>query len=191
MPKKTFENAEVAEAILIVQVKENQKSLLKQIEHGCKVQKPVAVYKEEITKEHGRIEQRTYEVFDVNPMLKNWKKDWPYIRQITRVTRNREEVRKKNKGPSVSASYYASNRNIDVQECAGYIREHWWTENKYHYVKDVAFHEDRSVKHTNPYIYAKCIDFALNIMRANNAKNIKQTLRRNALDFMTVCQRLV
>lgn len=181
MPKKTFECAEVAGAILITQAKDNQEELRKQLGHGCKVQRPIACFDEAIEKAHGRIEQRKYEVFNAVPMLCKWQKDWPYIREVIRVTRYREELRKDK--PTQTVHYYVSNRALKAQEYANYIREHWWTENKVNYVKDVAFREDSMTKHRNPYVYATCIDIALNIMRINNIDNIKSSLYRNALDF--------
>ena len=181
MPKKTFERAEIAGAILITQAKDNQEALRKQLEHGCRMQEPIASYVENAEKSHGRIEQRTYEIFKAMPMLNKWQKDWPYIRKVIRVTRCREEIRKSK--PTITIHYYVSNRELKPEKYAKYIREHWWTENKLNHVKDVAFLEDSLIKHCNPYIYSTCIDIALNIMRINNIKNIKSTLYRNALDF--------
>ncbi len=94
MPKKTFECAETVGAILITQVKNNQSTLKKQIEHGCRTQTPIEIVQNEIEKGHGRIEIRKYEVFNAYPMLIKWQKDWPYIRKIIRVTRYREEINK-------------------------------------------------------------------------------------------------
>jgi len=92
LPKKTFEIAEKKDICFLTQVKDNQESLTNQIKHGCTIQKAKQVYQEAINKEHGRIEQRTYETFDPFPMLDKWKKDWPYIRQIIRVTRFRHDL---------------------------------------------------------------------------------------------------
>ncbi|GHU17622.1 hypothetical protein FACS189472_04770 [Alphaproteobacteria bacterium] len=75
MPKKTFESAEDAGAILITHVKDNQPSLLKQIELGCSIYKPTAVINDDFDKEHGRIEQRTYEIFEPLPMLNKWQNE--------------------------------------------------------------------------------------------------------------------
>ncbi|GHU14266.1 hypothetical protein FACS189449_10690 [Alphaproteobacteria bacterium] len=79
MPKKTFESAEDAKAILITQVKNNQPSLLNQIELGCSICKPTAVIENDLDKEHGRIEQL--------PMLNKWQDEWPFLRKIIRVTK--------------------------------------------------------------------------------------------------------
>lgn len=180
MPKKTFECAELAEVTLITQVKDNHKALCKQIAHGCDAQQALDVYEEPINKEHGRLEKRKYEVFSALPMLKNWREDWPYITEIVRVTRYREEVGKKS---TTTTHYYVSNGSIEARVYAKYIREHWFIENKLHHVKDVAFREDGATKRVNPYIYSRCIDMALNIMRSIKVDNIKSELYKNSLDF--------
>jgi hypothetical protein len=63
-----------------------------------------------------------------------------------------------------------------------YIR--YIIENKVHYIKDVAVQEDTQKKHCNPFVYAICIDIALNIMRSKGSNSIKSTLYKNSLDFM-------
>ena len=181
MPKKTFECAEEAGAILITQVKDNQRSLKEQIIHGCNISTSISIFTEDVTKEHGRIEQRIYEVFEAKPILSNFTKDWPYIRAVIKVTRYREELNKSK--PSITVSYYVSNRELKPGEYAKYIREHWFIENKLHCIKDTTFKEDRTVKRVNPYIYSTCIDIALNIMRSIKAANIRSTVYKNALDF--------
>jgi len=77
--KKTFELASKAGARLVVQLKNNQKELLKQVKHGCKIEKPISSYKEDPTKKHGRLEERSYEVFKTRNMLLKWQKEWPYV----------------------------------------------------------------------------------------------------------------
>jgi predicted transposase YbfD/YdcC len=190
LPKKTFECAEVVGATFITQAKDNQTSLKNQLEHGCNVQPPIHQHTDVIDKAHGRLEQRTYEVFQAMPMLKKWQKDWPYIRQVVRVTRYRHELNRQDKGPSLTTHYYVSNSILTAEQYAKYIREHWWIENKVNNVKDVAFREDTQTKHCNPYIYSTCIDIALNIMRVNKEENIKNTLYRNSLDFFAMYEKI-
>ena len=160
----------------------------KQLEHGCKTQQPVEVYEDPIEKAHGRIEQRIYEVFDTLPMLRKWQEDWPYIRQVIRVTRHREEMRKR--ASTLTVHYYVSNRPLKATEYAKYIRDHWLIENKVNHIKDVAFREDAMTKRCNPYIYSTCIDIALNILRITDVKNIKSSLYKNSLDFCEFYRRI-
>jgi predicted transposase YbfD/YdcC len=65
---------------------------------------------------------------------------------------------------------------------ASYIREHWWSENKNHYVRDVVLKEDASRIRTNPGILARLRSFALNILRFNSVDNIKAALFENAIN---------
>jgi predicted transposase YbfD/YdcC len=180
LPKKTFELAEKAKAILVTQVKDNQKSLKKQTEHGCAIQKPIGKYADEIDKQHGRIEKREYELFDASPMLDKWKSDWPYIRQVVKVTRFRQEIRKE---PTIEIAYYVTNGQLEVEELAGCIRDHWFIENKLHHVKDRTFREDYTTKRVNPWIFSTIIDFGLNIMKRKNVDNVRSSLYENVLDF--------
>jgi predicted transposase YbfD/YdcC len=182
LPKKTFECAEFVHAKLITQVKDNQEELRKQIIHGCSIQKSIDVFEEEFDKAHGRIEKRTYEVFQAIPMLNKWQNDWPYLRYIIRVTRHRH-LYKTQKEASNTVSYYVSNAALSAQEYGQYIREHWFIENKLHHIKDVSFQEDKQTKLRNPTIYSTCINWALNIMKMNKSKNIKRSLFKNSLDF--------
>ena len=179
--KKTFECAEAVEAIFITQAKDNQENLRKQLAHGCRVQAPIECHQDDITKAHGRIERRTYEVFKALPMLNKWQEEWPYIREVVRVTRYREELNKTQ--PTQTEHYYVSNRALNASGYAKYIREHWLIENKVNNIKDIAFQEDSQTKRINPYIYSVCIDIALNIAKLNGVKNIKSSLHENCLDF--------
>jgi predicted transposase YbfD/YdcC len=188
LPKKTLELAENAGATLITQVKDNQKTLHNQIKHGCSVQQTEDVFEEDVTKQHGRIEKRKYEVFNALPMLEKWKGDWPYIRKIIKVTRYREE---KGKKASEEISYYVTNDKEGLR-ASGYgqcIRNHWFIENKLHYVKDHVLKEDFSPKRVNPFTFSICADFGLNIMRSNGDANIKKAIYRNSLDFLKTYNR--
>jgi predicted transposase YbfD/YdcC len=84
---------------------------------------------------------------------------------MIRVTRYREEIRKT---PTETISYYVTNgtaKNFSPRDCATNIREHWFIENKLHYVKDVTFREDFSVKRKNPFIFSGCIDQGLLVLK--------------------------
>jgi len=184
LPKKTFECADLAGAKLITQVKGNQKALLGQIKHGCKIQKPVDTIVEDWEKSHGRLEQRGYEVFSALPMLNKWQEDWSYIQNIIRVTRFRQRLYG-GEEPSQEVTYYASNASFSAQEYSQYIRQHWFVENKMHHVKDVSFQEDKTVKRVNPFIFSACIDFSLNRLRKNKDMSIKQKIYQSSLNVFS------
>jgi predicted transposase YbfD/YdcC len=181
LPKKTFKCAKKVGATLITQVKDNQEGLRKQVAHGCNIKKARSTHQDPVDKAHGRIEWRKYEVFDSEPVLKNWKRDWPYIGSVIRVTRYREEKRKK---PKKTIHYYVSNnKDMNAEEFGGYIRKHWYIENKLHHVKDTAFMEDKCTKVVNPFIYSTCIDMALNTMKARGVENIRGELVKNSFNL--------
>ena len=193
--KKTFEVAEEVGAIFITQVKDNQSGLLEQISHRSKIDKPRDNYKEEIEKCHGRIDERSYEVFDAKPMLKKWP-EWHLIQSVIRVTRKREVYcRSENKYKlSVEISHYVCNRRLSALRSGGHIREHWFIENKVHHVKDVSYREDYNRKEKNPLNFSTCIDFSLNVLKFNNFKNIKGTLYSislNSTKYLTNLRGLV
>jgi len=64
-----------------------------------------------------------------------------------------------------------------------YIRKHWFVENKLHYVKDVAFLEDRLRKEKKADRFSMCIDISLNILRKMKVKNIKGALYDNSMNI--------
>ncbi|MGK5091981.1 hypothetical protein WDW89_08200, partial [Deltaproteobacteria bacterium TL4] len=80
-------------------------------------------------------------------------------------------------------SFYIATTVLDVIQFCSIIRNHWGIENKNHYPKDVSMGEDASRIRKNPGIMARLKSFALNIMRANNVKNISKELFENALDM--------
>lgn len=182
MPKKTFECAGLAQAILLTQVKENQKTLLKQLEHGCRIQPPLDFHDDGWEKAHGRLERRQYEVFSSRPMLDKWQNEWAAIAQVIRVTRFRQRLNSKQQ-KTEEVHYYASNRNLSAEISSQAIRRHWYIENKLHYVKDVAFQEDSHIKRVNPFVFSTCIDFALNRLRKIECKNIKNKIYEISLNI--------
>ena len=170
---------------MVVQLKSNQKELLRQIQHGCCVQGPIDVHEDDIEKSHGRLEHRKYEVFSALPMLNKWQKDWGDLQQIVRVTRYRERLNS-TQASTEEVHYYVSNGSLTAKALAIVIRNHWYIENKLHYVKDVAFQEDNTVKRVKPGIFSTCIDFALNRIRISGENNIKGTLYENSLCIKTL-----
>jgi predicted transposase YbfD/YdcC len=145
-------------------------------------------YEEALEKGHGRIEQRKYEVFKALPILEKCQKEWPSIEEVIKVTRYRQEARKLK--PTLTVHYYVSNRALNVEKYAQFIRQHWWIENKVNHVKDVAFLEDRTTKQCNPYAYSTCIDFILNIMNIIQSHNIKNSLFKNSMSINNVYEKI-
>lgn len=183
MPKKTFEAARTANVTLITQVKDNQETLRKQLEHGMRLQKPIDRFESDWELAHGRIEKRIYEVFEAKKCLRKFP-EWKEIHQMIRGYRIREI---KGGKQSIEEPTYVCNNSLSAKEYAKYIREHWLIENGLNYVKDVSFLEDSSKRHINPINFSTCISFALNIIRKSfdfNSKkhpSIKEILFKNAM----------
>jgi predicted transposase YbfD/YdcC len=176
--KKNFQKAAKLKITLITPLKENQKTLRKQVIFGCKRQRPVKVHRDSVTKEHGRIEGRAYELYPATPMLDKWE-EWG-IKRVVKVTRYRHEIGEK---PTIEEVYYVSNGRLTLRKFAKYIRKHWYVENKLNYVKDVTFREDSSIKRVHPHNFSALIDISLNILRKHWEKNIRSTRYSCAWNF--------
>jgi predicted transposase YbfD/YdcC len=81
------------------------------------------------------------------------------------------------------AYYLSSAVGLPATAWAAAIRGHWGIENRNHYVRDVAFDEDRSRIRNNPGIMARARSFALNIMRKNGITNVNQALWNGAISL--------
>lgn len=89
-------------------------------------------------KGHGRIETRKIAVSrEVVPYLA-----WPGLAQVARIERRREIARK----ASTEIVYLITSlppETASPQRLLRLARDHWGIENRLHYVRDVAFAEDR------------------------------------------------
>jgi predicted transposase YbfD/YdcC len=184
LPKKTFTAALEAKGELVVQLKENQKNLLREVSEGCDYFKAES-RTSSLEKSRNRIESRIVEVFDIHTCLiesHDWK---PLISRAVRVKRHtelfdyKEEAWKKRS----ETAYYLCTHSYTAERAATIIREHWHSENRNHYVRDVSLGEDSSRIRTNAGIFARLRSFALNIFRFNKVKNVREALFENALDF--------
>lgn len=188
MPKKTFAAVKEAKGELIAQIKDNQKKLHRETARACDYIQPISSYDAPIEKGRNRIEKRKSEVFEVrNCLMKS--RDWNnYIDCVIRVTRYTEILDTKEKKWKVRGeiAYYASSHRHDADYFERCIREHWGTENRHHYVKDVSMGEDASRIRVNAGIFARLRSFALNILRFNKVENIKGALFENALNFTRI-----
>ena len=150
--------------------------------HGCKVSKALESFVEPEEKAHGRIESRYTDVFDASHFLSKWP-EWLTINQIIRVRRTRTSTQKGQLKTSETITYYASNTPMKADLYAKIIREHWFIENKLHYVRDVAFKEDKKPKRVGALNYAVLLSAALNILRIQKCENISGQLYINSMNF--------
>lgn len=86
---------------------------------------------------HGREEHRSVAVI-YDPV--GLPEDWPGVKAVAEVAREREAGGKKTR----TVHYYVSSHAGTALEMAGVIRGHWGIENGLHWVLDVVFHEDQS-----------------------------------------------
>jgi predicted transposase YbfD/YdcC len=174
LPKKTFEAAAQAQAQVIVQLKDNQPTLLEKVETACCSQCPTST-DTSVTTGRNRHETRTVEVFNATPAVGRTECK-PLIKGIARVTR---EVLHRNAKTGLWSStsevaYYVANSPISAPRAAVAIRGHWHVENKLHYTRDVTFQEDQSRIRHNPGIFARLRSFAYNILRRNQNSTFNQ-----------------
>jgi hypothetical protein len=196
LPKKHFEVAAQANLGLIVQVKDNQPTLLQQIQQIAAATAPLGSDRSD-DKARNRDEQRTVTVFDPAGRLADI--DWhPHVVAIIRVER-RVFTRNAKTGllrRSTETAFHVSNRPVSAARAAHAIRAHWGIENTSHYSRDVTFGEDRSRIRTNPGIFARLRSLSFNILRANRTDTLSQDRYRaalagidNLLKLRTVSQR--
>jgi len=175
LPKKTFEIAAEADAHLIVQLKDNQKTLCQQVDAGCANAIPASTEKSIDKKRRNRHETRSVAVFDASPIvtLPEWQ---PYVAAIIRVERDVLTFKTATCKwePSRETSFYLSNRPIDAKLAMRAVRHHWHIENKSHHVRDVTLNEDASRIRTKPAIFARFRSFAANVLRFNQKDTIRQ-----------------
>jgi hypothetical protein len=87
LPKKTFETAAVAQAHLIVQLKDNQPTLCRKVETVCNDTKPLSGVQTVDSKKRNRHETRTVAVFDALPAVAGT--EWePHVAAIIAIERS-------------------------------------------------------------------------------------------------------
>jgi len=184
--EKTLEVAQQTGNDVIVQVKENQKTLLQDCRVTTETRRPEDVYQEPMTKTRDRIESRQVQVF--TPLNLTDTDKWSLVKALVKVDRHKLvfDTQAKAWQRSDETSFYISTTVLSAAEfCAG-IRGHWSIENGDHYVRDVTMGEDQSRIRTNPHIFAKLRSFALNILRANHVKNVSLELFNNCMNLDNV-----
>ena len=169
---------------MLVQVKENQPSLLRIIERISRTDTALSSSESFDDKRRSREESRKVDVFDASPTLEHT--DWDgLIVRVIKVTRATLVRRAKDRSWELRfyISFYVCSAPITARKAADAIRGHWSIENRNHYVRDVAMLEDASRIRKNPGIFARARSFALNILRANGENNISQAMWDNVLDI--------
>ena len=188
MPKKTFEQASATHGLLI-QLKDNQQSLLEDIECLAKTIKPCQTHSVKNKAGHGRITTRTTSVYQQN--IIDFILDAPWdnlIKTVVKVSRHSAVFNTKTKqyDDRNETAFYLCNRLIDADEAHQAIINHWGIENRNHYVRDVSLHEDDSRIRKSAFNISVLRSLAINILRKNNVTNIKGELYENSLNWVKV-----
>jgi predicted transposase YbfD/YdcC len=183
--EKTLETAKDTGNEVIVQVKENQKTLFDDCQTMSQTTSPQDVYQEPTTKARNRIESRKVQVF--TPINLTHADKWSLIEALVKVDRHRLIFDPKTKDwqPSDETSYISTTVLSAQAFCVG-IRGHWQIENGDHHVRDVTLAEDQSRIRIHPHIFAKLRSFALNILRVNHVDNVSQALFNNCMNLNQV-----
>jgi len=134
-----------------------------------------------LDKGHGRIEIRRLRSSDkLNSYVQ-----FPYVERVFRIERTRI-IKKTGERSDVSEFGVTSltEGQADDMTLMEIIRGHWTIENKLHYVRDMAYDEDRSQVRTGngPRVMAIIRNLVISILRMLGITNITQCLRENALN---------
>jgi hypothetical protein len=111
---------------------------------------------------------------------------WPYLQQVCRVERRRTLLRRgrvlKAETEVTYAITSAAPARAPARALLQHLRGHWGIENRAHYVRDVAWDEDRCQVRAGaaPQAFAACRNLALALLRRRGHLNIAAALRTYA-----------
>jgi len=166
------------EADYILAVKGNQGSLQEGIMDTIKFANPIETY-EDIDYGHGRIETRVCSIYTDFSHIENWTR-WKNLKCIAKVDSNR--YMKSSGLNETETRLYICSVIPCAEKIGKSIRAHWGVENSLHWVLDVAFREDNSMK-TNPIAaqnFSIINRIALNLL--SNDKSKKRSVKGKRLD---------
>jgi predicted transposase YbfD/YdcC len=172
--KKTFEAAAQAGARAVIQLKDNQPTLLKNVEAVCATERSTS---KDVTYNaaRNRYEARTVDVFPATHAVADT--EWePLVTNIVRVERT---VRHQNPRDGLltitsETAHYLTNCAVSASAAGGATRNHWHVENTLHYTRDVTFQEDQSRIRHNPGVFARLRSFGYNILSRNKTATFAQ-----------------
>lgn len=162
------------QARLIVQLKDNQPSLLQKVETACASQRPVSSHTSVCTGRN-RHETRSAEVFSATRAVAAT--EWnSLIKSIVRVTREvlHRDAKTGLWSSTSEVAYYVANSAVSACLAATAIRHHWNVENTLHYTRDVTFQEDQSRIRRNPGVFVRLRSFAYNVLCRNRTSSFSQ-----------------
>jgi len=185
LSKKTFDVAQINDKKLIIQLKENQKELLKNCNDIIRFSSNDDIYQSTGEKTRSRIEKRKVEIYyKQNGFIEDqqWAKHIKTVISVARKTHVYNTKEKKYRARKEKA-VYLSNYKLNAKQAYEHIRNHWFIENKNHHVRDVTLREDYSRIRVNPENMSTLRSFALNVLRINKIDNINNELYENSLQY--------
>lgn len=176
---------------ILTQVKGNQKQLLETIKQICKYSKAVEVdIQTDSRVKRNRLETRKLSIFAPNISYLSlgyiydleWRK---HVRVAIKLEKKVKHYQKKQVvKTTLETSYFISTTGkFSAKELNQIIREHWFIENKNHYVRDEVLKEDRSQIRKKAGVFVRLRSFALNLMRNLKVNNIAREIHKNTLDM--------
>lgn len=177
LSKKTCKDIIDSKNNYIITVKNNQKTLLRNIKNIFKKQIEFQMSDSTIEPNGDRIEIRKIRVskhldgIDIE--------EWCGLKSVIELERTRIIKGKKH----TEISYYISSLEVSASEYAKIIREHWHIENKLHHVLDRTMLEDKSKIRINPRGFHCLRVGALNFLRLLHSNNITETMNKLGHNF--------
>lgn len=168
----------------VIQVKENQPTLLKQCQHLAATARPRGRY-DERDSGHGRITTRQGQGFAISSS--SLAPRWANSSMQTLMVINRETLTPATGKRSSETAYYISNHALSsspkaqVKELAGAIRKHWHAESD-NWIRDVTFNEDNvKTKSPNQAQIMGCLrGLAMRLLRKLNVGNLQEAIENFA-----------
>lgn len=172
-PKKSAQQIVESGNHYLGALKGNQSGLLNEVKTSFQVEDTYT----ELSKGHGRIEERIVETCRTLDGIRSWAGLCSLIRVRATHTLLKGEYEIVGK---TETRYYISSLSETAQQFAHRIRSYWGVENKVHYVRDVTQAEDacRIRVIPLPQLWAIARNLALNLYRDLGFSNMAQAQRR-------------
>lgn len=160
----------------LIAIKANQPKLLRTLQHQFQTTAPLSIASDtEYTR--GRCIRRSISVLapstEIDP-------NWICVQRVIRVERTGTRAGK----PFSEPVFYISSRSDEAAEFARRIRGHWQIENRWHWVKDVILHEDKTPLWDGPALTNIAIlrTMVVNLFRQQGFDSITKAIRYVAHD---------
>lgn len=122
----------------LIELKANQRGLCYRVEDGLSGLSPCYTYTEGPELGHGRIETRTYHIYDGQQILADSKK---WGDRLTIIASEYKSIRKSSGAESSEKRLYVSNLPVDTPDIGAIVRAHWSIESM-HWCLDRNFAQD-------------------------------------------------